>query len=50
MHAGLIVMECVIDGVIRRGTIEEISEHSGIPISILKSINDGFLPEYLNTR
>ena len=49
-HTEPIVMECVIDGIRRRGTIEEISEHSGIPLSVLKSINDGFLPEYLNTK
>lgn len=49
-HTEPIVMECVIDGVRRRGTIEEISEHSGIPLSILKSFNDGVLPEYLDTK
>lgn len=49
-HTEPIVLECIVDGVRRRGTIEEISEHTGIPLSILKSINDGFLPEYLNTK
>ena len=49
-HTEPIVMECVIDGVRRRGTIEEISKHSGMPLSILESINDGFLPEHRNGK
>ena len=41
------VYEIIIDGVRRRGTVEEISEHTGIPISLLEQVK---YAEYLNTK
>lgn len=49
-HTKPTVQECVIDGIYYRGTIEQISEQSGISLSILEQINDGILPEYFNTK
>lgn len=49
-HTKPAVQECVIDGVYYRGTIEQISEQSGVSLDVLKSINEGILPEYLNTK
>ena len=39
--------EIIIDGVRRRGTVKEISEHTGIPISLLEQVK---YAEYLNTK
>lgn len=49
-HTEPIYQECTIDGVYYRGKIEEIAEQSKIHLNILKSLNDGVLPEYFNTK
>lgn len=46
-HTEPTVCEIVIDGVRRRGTVKEISEHTGIPISLLEQVK---YAEYLNTK
>ncbi len=46
-HTEPTVYEIVIDGVRRRGTVKEISEHTGIPISLLEQVK---YAEYLNTN
>ncbi|MCI9137981.1 MAG: hypothetical protein HFH48_10570 [Lachnospiraceae bacterium] len=46
-HTEPTVYEIIIDGVRRRGTVEEISEHTGIPISLLEQVK---YAEYLNTK
>ncbi len=46
-HTEPTVYEIVIDGVRRRGTVKEISEHTGIPISLLEQVK---YAEYLNTK
>lgn len=46
-HTEPTVYEIVIDGVRRRGTVKEISGHTGIPISLLEQVK---YAEYLNTK
>lgn len=46
-HTEPTVYEIVIDGVRRRGTVKEISEHTGIPISLLEQVK---YAEYLDTK
>lgn len=46
-HKEPTVYEIVIDGVRRRGTVKEISEHTGIPINLLEQVK---YAEYLNTK